>query len=64
MTIVGWLEDILAVLFVSRIEELKDVTDKTKYEIKFYLTKDKNNEWVLDDITDIDRQKLHGLYEQ
>ena len=37
---------------------------KTKYEIKFYLTKDKNNEWVLDDITDIDRQKLHGLYEQ
>ncbi len=47
-----------------KIKQLKDVTDKTKYEIKFYLTKDKNNEWVLDDITDIDRQKLHGLYEQ
>ena len=47
-----------------KIKQLKDVTAKSKYEIKFYLTKNANDEWVLDDITDIDRQKLHGLYER
>lgn len=47
-----------------KIKQLKDVTDKAKHEIKFYLSKDDDGEWVLDDITDIDRQKLHGLYEK
>lgn len=46
-----------------KIKQLKDVTDKAKYDITFYLSKDENDEWVLDDISDIDRQKLHGLYE-
>lgn len=46
-----------------KIKQLKDVTDKSIYEIKFYLSKDNNGEWVLDNLTDIDRQKLHGLYE-
>lgn len=46
-----------------KIKQLKDVTDKTKYDITFYLSKDEKDEWVLDDISDIDRQKLHGLYE-
>ncbi len=45
-----------------KIKELKDVTDKTTYTITFYLTKDENDEWKLQDITDTDRQKLHGLY--
>lgn len=44
-----------------KIKEMKDVTDKTTYTITFNLTKE-DNEWVVDDITDIDRQKLHGLY--
>lgn len=47
-----------------KIKQLKDVTDKVKHEIKFYLSKDDNGEWTLDDVTDIDRQKLHGLYEK
>lgn len=46
-----------------KIKQLKAVTDKAKYDITFYLSKDENDEWILDDISDIDRQKLHGLYE-
>ena len=46
-----------------KIKQLKDVTDKTKYDITFYLSKNENDEWILDDISDVDRQKLHGLYE-
>lgn len=46
-----------------KIKQLKDVTDKAKYDITFYLSKDENDEWILDDISDSDRQKLHGLYE-
>ena len=46
-----------------KVKQLKDVTDKAKYDITFYLSKDENDEWILDDISDIDRQKLHGLYE-
>lgn len=46
-----------------KIKELKNVTDKKKYDITFNLVKDKNNNWKLEDISDIDRQKIHGLYE-
>lgn len=46
-----------------KIKQLKNVTARAKYDIKFYLTKNDKDEWVLDDITDIDRQKIHGLYE-
>lgn len=44
-----------------KIKELKDVTDKTTYTITFNLTKE-DGEWKLEDITDTDRQKIHGLY--
>jgi hypothetical protein len=44
-----------------KIKEMKDVTDKTTYQITFNLTKT-DGEWTVDDITDADRQKLHGLY--
>lgn len=46
-----------------KIKQLKDVTDKAKYDITFHLNKNEENEWVLEDISDADRQKLHGLYE-
>ncbi len=45
-----------------KIKQLKDVTDKVKYEITFNLTKE-NGKWKIEDISDMDRQKLHGLYE-
>lgn len=44
-----------------KINELKNVEDKTTYDITFNLTK-KDGEWVVDDLSDADRQKLHGLY--
>ncbi len=45
-----------------KIKELKNVSDKVKYDMTFYLTK-VDGEWKLDDMSDIDRQKIHGLYE-
>lgn len=65
-TVGDLIEDVTAetVKFIDyKIKQLKNVTDKVKHEIKFYLTKNEDNEWVLDDITDVDRQKIHGLYE-
>jgi len=44
-----------------KIQQMKDVKDKVTYTITFTLTK-KDDVWKLDDITDIDRQKIHGLY--
>lgn len=45
-----------------KLKELKSVTDTTKHTITFYLTKD-GDDWKLQDISDVDRQKIHGLYE-
>jgi hypothetical protein len=44
-----------------KIEQMKNVKDKVTYTINFTLTK-VDGTWQLDDISDIDRQKLHGLY--
>lgn len=44
-----------------KLKALKNVTDKTTYTITFNLTKE-DDEWKLQDISDTDRQKLHGLY--
>ena len=46
-----------------KIKMLKNVTDRKKYDITFNLRKDKDDNWKLEDISDIDRQKIHGLYE-
>lgn len=47
-----------------KIKEMQKVADRKKYEIVFTLTKDKDGKWVLDNITDNDREKIHGLYEE
>lgn len=44
-----------------KLEQLDNVKEKVKYTINFTLVKENDN-WKLDDITEIDRQKLHGLY--
>ena len=46
-----------------KIKELKGVTEKVKYDLTFNLTK-VDGEWVIDDISEVDRQKIHGLYEE
>lgn len=60
--VVGGAVDNLASFIDYKIKQLKDVTDKAKYEITFYLYKE-DGDWVVEDISDVDRQKLHGLYE-
>lgn len=44
-----------------KLKQMDQVKDKVKYTIHFVLEKE-DKEWKLEDITDIDRQKLHGLY--
>ncbi len=44
-----------------KLENMKKMTDRVKYTIDFSLTKIEN-EWKLDDLLEIDRQKIHGLY--
>lgn len=45
-----------------RINKLKEAKDRVTYTIDFTLTK-VNDVWTLNDIDDITRQKIHGLYE-
>lgn len=44
-----------------KISEMKNVKDKVKYTITFNLVKE-DNKWKVQDISDLDRQKIHGLY--
>lgn len=44
-----------------KLDKMKDYTEKVKYTIDFTLTK-VDRAWVLDDITEETRQKIHGLY--
>ena len=45
-----------------KLKELESVSDTTTYTITFYLSKE-NGEWMIQDLSDLDRKKLHGLYE-
>lgn len=60
--VVGGEIDNIASFIDYKIKQLKDVTDKAKYEITFHLTEE-DGEWVVEDISDEDRQKIHGLFE-
>ena len=44
-----------------KIKKMEAVKDKIKYTLNLTLTK-KDKKWVLNDISESDRQKLHGLY--
>lgn len=46
-----------------KIKQMKSVTDKVKYELTFNLVKE-DGKWKVEDISDIDRQKIHGLFEK
>lgn len=45
-----------------KIKEMKNVEDRITYVITFYLKKDKKNKWVVEDLSESDIKKLHGLY--
>lgn len=45
-----------------KIQNMENVTNKTHYTITFYLNKIEN-EWVVEELDDVNIQKIHGLYE-
>lgn len=44
-----------------KLNKLKSVTDRVKYTLDLSLTK-KDDKWKLDELSDMERQKIHGLY--
>ena len=40
---------------------MKNTNDKIKYTLNLTLTRN-DKKWILNDITDVDRQKIHGIY--
>lgn len=44
-----------------KIDEIEKQTDRVKYTLELTLTK-QDDTWKMDDITEIDRQKIHGIY--
>lgn len=44
-----------------KINLMKDMKERVKYTIEFVVRK-KDDKWVLDDISDMDREKIHGIY--
>lgn len=45
----------------SKLDALEKVTDRVKYTINFTLSKI-DEEWIVDDLTETERMKIHGLY--
>lgn len=44
-----------------RLKKIKDTTDKVKYTLNLTLTKI-DDEWQMDEISEIDESKIHGTY--
>lgn len=44
-----------------KINQMKNTNEKVKYTIDFTLTKS-DDKWILDDVDEITRQKIHGIY--
>ncbi len=44
-----------------KLQAISDMKDRVKYTINFTLSKI-DEEWMVDDLTDTERQKIHGLY--
>ena len=45
----------------DKLTALEKVNDRVKYTINFTLSKDEE-EWIVDDLTETERMKIHGLY--
>lgn len=45
-----------------KLDKLEDAKDKITYTLNLTLTKE-NDTWVLDDLTDTEISKIHGLYD-
>ena len=47
----------------KKLELMKEVNETKDYEINFYLYK-KNNKWILEQPSDDDLEKIHGIYKE
>lgn len=47
-----------------KLNLMKDYRYRVDYEIIFSLTKDENNNWVLLEPSEIDLEKIHGIYNE
>ena len=45
----------------DKLNALENVNDRVKYTINFTLSKI-DEEWLVDDLTETERMKVHGLY--
>ena len=45
----------------DKLTSLENAKDRVKYTINFTLSK-VNEEWIVDDLTETERMKIHGLY--
>ena len=45
----------------KKLEALENANDRVKYTINFTLSK-MEDEWIVDDLTETERMKIHGLY--
>lgn len=49
-------------LFITYLlDKLKEADEKVKYTLDITLTK-KNDDWVVDALTDVNEEKIHGIY--
>ena len=46
----------------EKLNRLENAKDKVKYTLDLTLTKDDNDEWTLDALTNIDIKKIQGMY--
>ena len=46
-----------------QLEKLENAKETVKYTLNLTLTKDKNGDWILDNIDDIEEKKILGTYE-
>ena len=45
----------------DKLSSLENVSERVKYTINFTLSK-VDEEWIVDDLTEMERMKIHGLY--
>ena len=46
-----------------KLDKMSKNTDKVKFTIYFNLSKDKNGNWSLDEVSEADEDKILGIYE-
>lgn len=60
-----FVDEVLDVVsFINyKLEQLTNFKDRVKYTITFNLSReDSNSEWVIDELSESDLQKIHGIY--